>query len=232
MSTKSTLGDLFLDATREVIEKSRIKAQMLRLERIMETDKSRLTAVYAEIGKLYIDGTLDKNKSKVKYAMKEIQHLKLRLERAEERYEQLKEAHSVDECKEAFRAELSAKLKQAQDSTAITAYKAKKKAQDVFSGKTSINTANIKDKAVSVAGSFKFSKTVPAKKTTKTEYKEDSEEFSYLDLLAELEEEDITTENVESTVFAEVEEEIAESAVEAMTDDFSDDTESPDSFDF
>ena len=30
------LGELFMDATREVIEKGRIKSQMIRLQRIME----------------------------------------------------------------------------------------------------------------------------------------------------------------------------------------------------
>lgn len=255
MGSKSTgLGELFLDATREVIEKSRIKAQMLRLERIMETDRNRLTAVYAEIGKLYIEGTLAKNKSKANFATKEIKHLKLRLERAEERYEQLKEAHSVDECKEAFRAELSAKIKQAQDNTAITAYKAKKKAQDVLSGKAPQVAERIKGKAVTVAGSLK-SKTAPSvKKAKKDSAFDESEDLSYLELLAELEDDDANTaeeinltpdtevkailDNLDS-ILAEVEEELAETAIEddiipAITDstDTASDGESAGSFDF
>ncbi|MBE6737310.1 MAG: hypothetical protein E7566_01460 [Ruminococcaceae bacterium] len=253
-SKTSTLGELFLDATREVIEKSRIKAQMLRLERIMETDRSRLTAVYAQIGKLYIEGTLLKNKSKANFAMKEIKHLKLRLERAEERYEQLKEAHSVDECKEAFRSELSAKIKQAQDNTAITAYKAKKKAQDVISGKAPQVATRIKGKAVSVAGSIKSKTSAPVKKSKKNSYLEENEDLSYLELLAELDEEGTTiAEDIDLTpdaevkeildnldaLIAEVEETLAETPIDDevipaaadITDEASDD-ESAESFDF
>ena len=117
MSTTSKLGELFIDATREVVEKGRIKSQMNRLERIMEADRDRLKTVYAEIGRLYLEGSVAKNKGKIEYAAKEVRHLKLRLDRAEERLEMLKEAHSVDECKEAFRAELSSAIKKASSSS-------------------------------------------------------------------------------------------------------------------
>lgn len=234
-SKSSKLGELFLDATREVIEKSRIKAQMLRLERIMETDRNRLTAVYAEIGKLYMEGTLAKNKSKANFAVKEIKHLKLRLERAEERYEQLKEAHSVDECKEAFRTELSAKIKQAQDNTAITAYKAKKKAQDVLSGKAPQVAERIKGKAVTVAGSLK-SKTSAPVKVKKDSVFDETDNLSYLELLAELEDDDtiiadetaLTPDTESDPITAEVE---GNSDTSGESED-SDDSESAVSFDF
>ncbi len=254
MSKTPRLSDLFLDATREVIEKSRIKAQMMRLERIMETDRSRLIAVYAEIGKLYIEGTLAKNKSKANFAVKEINHLKLRLERAEERYEQLKEAHSVDECKEAFRAELSAKIKQAQDNTAIKAYKAKKKAQVILGTKAPEVAQRIKGKAVSVAGTLKSKSSAPAKKTKEYPYSDESADLSYLDLLADLNDEDtsidfeediILTPDTEvkaildnlDSILADVEEELAETTIEddiipADISSTDSDNESAETFDF
>lgn len=181
-NTTAKLGDLFIDATREVIEKGRIKSQMNRLERIMDADRARLKTVYAEIGRLYMEGSLAKNKGKVEYASKEIKHLKLRLERAEARYEQLQEAQSVDECTEAFRAELSSKIKKAQDSTVIAAYKLKKKAQDVVKGKAPQAAAQIKNGALTTADAI-------AKRTAAVKRKkpaQPAEDISFTDLLAEL----------------------------------------------
>ncbi len=129
-NTTAALGELFIDASREILEKGRIKAQISKLERIMNADKARLRNVYAEIGKMYVNNTLKKNSARLDYLYKAIAHLNTRLERAMARMAMLKEAHSVDECTEAFRAELSAKIKQAQDSAVTTAYNVKKKAQD------------------------------------------------------------------------------------------------------
>ncbi|MBR3971907.1 MAG: hypothetical protein IKJ83_03355 [Ruminococcus sp.] len=241
-NTTAKLSDLFIDATREVIEKGRIKSQINRLERIMDTDRARLRSVYADIGKMYIEGTLSKNKGKLEYACKEIKHLNLRLERAEARYEQLQEAHSVDECKEAFRAELSAKIKEAQDNTAIAAYNLKKKAKNIVSGNASQAVVRIKDKAVSTADAI-------AQRTTKKSKKaaEENEELSFTDLLAELDIEDTDIDDIDLTsdesaevtaildnldaILTEVEEEATESAI-ATESDTTPDGESAESFDF
>lgn len=242
-NTTAKLGDLFLDATKEVIEKNRIRSQMNRLERIMDTDRIRLKNVYAEIGKLYMEGTLAKNKGKLEYAKKEIKHLNLRLERAEARYEQLQEAHSVDECKEAFRAELSAKIKQAQDNTVIAAYNLKKKAKNIVNGSSAQTVVRIKDKAVATAEAV-TQRTNTAKKTKKAD---NSDDINFADLLAELEIEDTDIDSINLTsdenaevnaildnldsILTEVEEDTAESAVEAESATPAD-GESAVSFDF
>lgn len=241
-NTTAKLGDLFMDATREVIEKGRIKSQMNRLERIMETDRIRLRSIYADIGKMYIDGTLAKNKGKLQYALKEIEHLNLRLERAEVRYEQLQEAHSVDECKEAFRTELSAKIKEAQDSTAIAAYNLKKKAKSLVNGNASQAVVRIKDKAVSTADAIAQRTTKKSKKVKSTDT---VEEINFADLLAELDIEDTDIDDIDLTseesaevtaildnldaILTEVEEESAE---ETVGSDVTADGESAESFDF
>ena len=235
------LSDLFIDATKEVIEKGRIKSQMNRLERIMENDRIRLRSVYADIGKMYVEGTLAKNKGKLEYAYKEIKHLQLRLERAEARYEMLEEARSVDECKEAFRTELSTKIKQAQDNTVIAAYNLKKKAQTLVSGTPSQAVVRIKDKAVSTADAIAQKAAKSRKNTKKSDVKE---EVNFTDLLAELGVDDMDTddaplltseESAEVTaildnldaILTEVEEDTAESALSAETDG-----ETAESFDF
>lgn len=223
------LSELFMDATREVIEKGRIKAQMNRLERIMENDRIRLTAVYAEIGKLYVEGTLAKNKGKLEYANKEIKHLKLRLERAEARYEMLEEAHSVDECKEAFRAELTAKIKKAQDSTVIAAYKVKKKAQDVVKG-----AATTADAITKRTSPIKIKKSKPA----------ETQDITFADLLEELgiEDTDIDTnseiilsadESAEiSAILENLDAELSSLDTEIIEEETAEDGESAESFDF
>jgi len=234
-NTTSKLGDLFIDATREVVEKSRIKAQMNRLERIMESDRARLKTVYAEIGRLYMDGSIAKNKGKIEYAAKEIKHLKLRLERAEERYEQLQEAHSVDECKEAFRTELTATIKKAQDNTVIAAYKVKKKAQEVVKGKSAQPTVTVKGKsAISPDAIAKRTSETTAKKAAKVQPVTKDAETSISDLLAELDatEINISENNNIETIIAEVEEETAEAAVSADIIETQADDESAVSFDF
>lgn len=244
-STTAKLGDLFIDATKEIIEKGRIKAQMNRLERIMETDRARLQTVYAQVGKLYMDGALAKNKGKLEYAIKEIKHLKLRLERAEERYEQLQEAHSVDECTEAFRTELSAKIKKAQDNTVIAAYKVKKKAQDVVKGKTSQPTVRIKSSALTSTDAI-------ANRTAAIKSKKDAKDISFSELLEDLgiEDTDIDNlseieltpaecaeisailENLDAELAEETAEENIEATAEAETTEEPTDGESAESFDF
>ena len=143
-NTNSKLSELFMDATKEVVEKGRIKAQMNRLEKIMRNDLARLKDVYAGIGKLYLSGAIARNKGKVMYATKEAEHLKARLERAAERYKMLEEAHSVDDCTSALKTELTAKLKNAKDSTVAAAKKATQRAQDAVSSKSSKPTVRVK----------------------------------------------------------------------------------------
>ena len=144
-NVNSKLSELFMDATKEVVEKGRIKAQMNRLEKIMRNDLDRLKDIYAAIGKLYLNGTISKNKGKIMYATKEAEHLKARLERAAERYKMLEEAHSVDDCTAALKTELSSKIKSAKDTTVAAAKKAKLRAQDVVTGRGSKPTVRIKN---------------------------------------------------------------------------------------
>ncbi len=115
------MGELFVDATKEIVERTRIKAQMTRLAEIMEADAKRLRNAYAEIGRMYCEGTLDKNKAKTEMLYDTIEHLKQREERAKARYEQLKEAHSVDECTTAFKTELENRVADAKAKTAEAA---------------------------------------------------------------------------------------------------------------
>lgn len=233
------LGELFVDATREVLEKGRIKAQMIKLERIMEADKARKKNIYAEIGKMYVDGTIAKNKGKLAYALKAIKHIDLRLERAEARYEMLKEAHSLDECSEAFRAELTKKINKAKDSVAITAYGVKKKAQTVTAGigeKSSDALEGIKSTAKNI--------NLQKKKAKPVNTEEDTDTKDFQALLAELEiAEDATAleENAElnavleniDAILREVEEETTEeTAEESATPETAQDGESAESFDF
>lgn len=217
------LGELFVDATREVIEKGRIKAQMARLDRVMTADKLQLRKIYAEIGKMYVENTLKKNSAKLEYLYKAIDHLKLRLERAQARMDMLKEAHSVDECTEAFRAELSAKIKKAQDSAALAAYNVKKKAQDV--------AANLGETAENIKNKIKNTR-------AEEDFTEEAPDFA--ELLADLEFEDDVQETAEdaeiSTILSnldnmlkEVEETSAEETPESAPVE---DNESPESFDF
>ncbi len=219
----TALGELFVDATREVIEKGRIKAQMNRLERVMTADKQQLRKIYAEIGKMYVDNTLKKNNTRLEYLYKAIDHLKLRLERAQARMDMLREAHSVDECTEAFRAELSAKIKQAQESAVTAAYSVKKKAQDVAS--------NLGETAETLKNRIKKAK-------PEEDFTEEAPDFA--ELLADLEFEDDAQETSQDAeidtilsnldnMLKEVEEDSPENnSAETPADD----SESPESFDF
>ncbi|MBQ4568974.1 MAG: hypothetical protein IJA62_02770 [Ruminococcus sp.] len=222
----AALGELFVDATREVLEKGRIKAQMARLERVMTADKLQLRKIYAEIGKMYVDNTLKKNSARLEYLYKAIDHLKLRLERAQARMDMLKEAHSVDECTEAFRAELSAKIKQAQDAATTAAYTVKKKAQDVAQG-IGETAENIKAKIT--------------KGNSEEDFAEDETDFK--ELLADLEFEDDTHIEEEDAqissiltnldaMLKEVEEEAAEESPGENSEEDGDSAESAESFDF
>ncbi len=231
----SPLGELFVDATREVLEKGRIKAQMVRLERVMEADKARKKGIYAEIGKMYVEGTIAKNKARLSYALKAIKHIDLRLERAEARYEMLKEAHSLDECTEVFRTELSKKISKAKDSVAITAYGVKKKAQAVTAGigeKSSDAIEGIKSAAKNIS--------LPKKKSKPADNAEDTDTKDFATLLSELEiaeDETEIEENAElnavleniDAILREVEEEAEE---EASSTESAQDGESAESFDF
>lgn len=140
ISNTQKMGELFADAAREIIEKGRIKAQMNRIMQIVDADKGRLKTAYSEIGKMYCDGTLEKNAGKVEVLKKTIKHLEERIAKAKIRYEELQQAHSVDECTEAFKSELQSKVKQAKDASLEYARdlsgKAKVAAAD-FSGKAS-----------------------------------------------------------------------------------------------
>ena len=120
-STVKAMGELFADATREIVEKTRIRTQMAKLREIMAADQKRLRNAYAEIGRMYCEGTLDKNKAKLEMLYDTIEQLKLREERATARYEQLKAAHSVDECTTALREDIEAKVQSAKEKTLETA---------------------------------------------------------------------------------------------------------------
>lgn len=150
------MGELFVDATKEIVERTRIKGQITRLQEIMMADKKRLRNAYAEIGRMYCEGTLEKNKARVEMLYDTIDHLKLREERAKIRLEQLREAHSVDECTVAFREELESKVQQAKDKTAEVARDLSTKA------KTAVD--NLPDKAQETITTIKQKASVAADK--------------------------------------------------------------------
>ncbi|MBQ7999887.1 MAG: hypothetical protein IJ298_01555 [Ruminococcus sp.] len=144
------MGELFVDATKEIVERTRIKGQIARLQEIMAADKKRLRNAYAEIGRMYCEGTLEKNKARVEMLYDTIDHLKLREERAKIRLEQLRKAHSVDECTVAFREELESKVQQAKDKTAEVARDLSTKAKaavDNLPDKAQETITTIKQKA-------------------------------------------------------------------------------------
>lgn len=157
-SSSKVMSELFADATKEIIERTRIKAQMTRLAEIMEADAKRLRNAYAEIGRMYCEGSLEKNKAKVEMLYDTIEHLNQREERAKARYEQLKAAHSVDECTTAFKEELEARIEQAKTKTADTARdlgaRAKVAAEN-FPDKAQDTISNIKKKAAVAADKAK-----------------------------------------------------------------------------
>lgn len=131
----NNLSTLFAEASKEIIERSRIKSQMRKLRTIMESDKKRLQAAYAELGKIFYEGTEDKNVARVEVLKKLIKHLKSRIEKAEIRLAQLEVARSLDDCTQALKTELSSKLNTAKAATAGIAKdlqeKAKKKADSL-----------------------------------------------------------------------------------------------------
>lgn len=145
-----SLKDLFTDAAKEVLEKGRIKAQMNRILKIVEADKRRLQKVYAEIGQMYVDGTIEENQSRVQMLRGFIDHINDRIRRAKIRYSELEKAHSVDDCTTALKGELLEQFKNAKESTSDFAKdfsgKAKAKAQDL-SGKVKIKASDLSDKA-------------------------------------------------------------------------------------
>ncbi len=150
----NTLSNLFAEASKEVMERSRIKSQMRKLRSIMESDKKRLNAAYAEIGKIYYQGTEVKNAARVEILKKLCKHLNERLEKGEIRLAQLQVAHSLDDCTQALKSELSSKIKGAKETTAEFAKelseKAKKKANDLknSASKEKITLTKEQDKAI------------------------------------------------------------------------------------
>lgn len=233
----AALGELFVDATREVLEKGRIKAQIVRLEKVMNADRIRLKNVYAEIGRMYVENTLKKNSAKLEYLYKSIDHLNLRLERAQARLDMLNEAHSVDECTQAFRAELSSKIKQAQDSAAIAALNVKKKAQDAAS---SLGDAagSVKKKAAETVQNIsqRAATVVKADKKSDDFFEDEDKDFSAL--LAELDadetEADEEAQEINSILsnLDSMLKEVEESTPETEADTPHEDGESAESFDF
>ena len=131
----NNLSTLFAEASKEIIERSRIKSQMRKLRTIMESDKKRLQAAYAELGKIFYEGTENKNAARVEVLKKLIKHLNSRIEKAEIRLAQLEVARSLDDCTQALKTELSSKLNTAKAATAGIAKdlqeKAKKKADSL-----------------------------------------------------------------------------------------------------
>lgn len=129
------LRDMFTDAAKEVIERARIKAQMNKILEIVEADSARLRKAYSEIGKMYCEGTLEENASRVEVLTGLVNHLNERIKRAKARYDELEKVHSVDECTQAFKSELQVKLKKTAEDTADFAKdfteKAKVKAQEI-----------------------------------------------------------------------------------------------------
>ena len=131
----TNLSALFAEASKEIIERSRIKSQMRKLRTITESDKKRLQSAYAELGKICYEGSENKKAARVEVLKKLITHLKSRIEKAEVRLAQLEVAHSLDDCTQALKTELSSKLNTAKATTTGIAKdlqeKAKKKADSL-----------------------------------------------------------------------------------------------------
>ena len=110
--TCNTLVNLFVDTTDAVVERARIKSQQHRIMEIVRIDKQRLQRVYAEIGKIYVNGG---SKTKAEAYKKEVKRIEDRIARAELRYAELEKCDSVDECTQAIKekfAELSDQVKE------------------------------------------------------------------------------------------------------------------------
>lgn len=131
----TNLSTLFAEASKEIIERSRIKSQMRKLRTITESDKKRLQAAYAELGKICYEGSENKKAARVEVLKKLITHLKSRIEKAEVRLAQLEVARSLDDCTQALKTELSSKLNTAKATTTGIAKdlqeRAKKKADSL-----------------------------------------------------------------------------------------------------
>ncbi len=153
---QKVMSELFVDATKEIVERTRIKGQMARLQEIMAADQKRLRNAYAEIGRMYCEGTLEKNKARVEMLYDTIDHLKLREERAKIRYAQLQQAHSVDECTVAFKEELENRVQQAKEKTVEAA-------RDL-GAKTKTAADNLPDKAQETLSTLKQKASVAADK--------------------------------------------------------------------
>lgn len=256
------LSELFTDAAREVVEKNRIKAQMNKLNKVMEVDNRRLQSLYAEIGQMYCDGTLEKYAGKVEMIKKAMAHLKLRLERAEARMKQLKAAHSVDECTEAFKAQLKDSVQKAQQATTEYARGIGEKVSESMgdgkvanaAAKAKITAEEIVARAVAAARKVKDKKALAKDTEVKgsawtgfdgnlDEDDFDEDDYKYID---EYSDEDVAAAAdigaiLENIAFAleEVENEVADTAqeseeVQEETTDAKDDAseESPESFTF
>lgn len=234
------LGELFVDAAREIIERSRIKAQIEKIHRVIEADKSRLRNAYAEIGKMHCEGTLGENKAKAESLRKTIAHLQERLAKAKIRLEQLQQAHSVDECTVAFRQELNSKISRAKDVSVAAAKDLGAKARSVAddlpetldSIKEKANIAADKAKAV-VSEAASRATAVVADLGKKRGSSSDEEEFAEVadteDASAETAEADISTilESIDDTL-----REVDEIEYATSEENTPADGESPESFDF
>ncbi len=201
---QKVMGELFVDATKEIVERTRIKGQMARLQEIMAADQKRLRNAYAEIGRMYCEGTLEKNKARVEMLYDTIDHLKLREERAKIRYAQLKEAHSVDECTVAFKEELESRVQQAKEKTVEAARDLGAKARtaaDNLPDKAQETLSTIKQKASVAADKAKAAVDEVATRASavvsrignneeETIEEEYIEEEDFRDMLSDLEEED------------------------------------------
>ncbi len=117
----SSLGYLITEATKEAVERSRIKAQMRKLRAIIDADTARRNKAYSELGKFYYEDSLKTNSARVNFLKKLISHLNERIEKAETRYEDLELAHSVDDCSQALKTQVTTTLKNAKSSTTTLA---------------------------------------------------------------------------------------------------------------
>lgn len=231
-STAKVMGELFVDATKEIVEKTRIRSQMARLKEIMSADHKRLRNAYAEIGKMYCEGTLDKNKARLEMLYDTIEHLKLREERATARYEQLKEAHSVDECTTALREDIQSRVQSAKEKTLETAKDLGAKA------KAAVERITQKDKDAEEYTEADFTDVTDDfdEEFSEEEYTEDSTEDEGADsILGNIEQTLREVDEIEETPQKGKAEETAKAEVYDDLDcdrDSMADGESPDSFDF
>ena len=129
---------LFSDAAKELVEKAKLRCKINKLLDIMIADKERLKNAYAEIGRLYLDGTLEENKTRVEVLSGLLSHLKDRITRGEAKYKELMAEYEGRESTDALKEEINKKIKKAKESTADFAKNLSDKARD--------KTDEIKDK--------------------------------------------------------------------------------------